>query len=185
MMKPRPSSSASGAAIRKPRLSMPASRSGLYGRMARAEAPHGGGARRGRAAAGWRCRRTGCPASGNPGCRGYARADPELSASRRRVAVIVSGMGREVRGAAWAAATGVAGAWPRGGAGPCAPPCRAPPSPFRSACLASCSTSPRSWRWPTWCCPMHWLVQALYFLVAGVAWAWPAQRLMYWAARKA
>jgi hypothetical protein len=32
---------------------------------------------------------------------------------------------------------------------------------------------------------MHWLVQALYFVVAGVAWAWPAQRLMYWAARKA
>lgn len=31
---------------------------------------------------------------------------------------------------------------------------------------------------------MHWTVQAVYFVVAGVAWAWPAQRLMYWAARK-
>lgn len=31
---------------------------------------------------------------------------------------------------------------------------------------------------------MHWTVQTAYFVVAGVAWAWPAQRLMYWAARK-
>ena len=31
---------------------------------------------------------------------------------------------------------------------------------------------------------MHWAVQAAYFVVAGVAWAWPAQRLMYWAAGK-
>lgn len=30
----------------------------------------------------------------------------------------------------------------------------------------------------------HWTVQALYFVFAGIAWAWPAQRLMYWAARK-
>jgi Protein of unknown function (DUF2842) len=31
---------------------------------------------------------------------------------------------------------------------------------------------------------LHWLVQVLYFILAGVAWAWPAQRLMYWAARR-
>lgn len=31
---------------------------------------------------------------------------------------------------------------------------------------------------------MHWTVQTVYFVLAGVAWAWPAQRLMYWAARK-
>ncbi len=30
---------------------------------------------------------------------------------------------------------------------------------------------------------MHWVVQAVYFVVAGVAWAWPARALMYWAAR--
>ena len=30
---------------------------------------------------------------------------------------------------------------------------------------------------------MHWVVQALYFVVAGVAWAWPARALMFWAAR--
>lgn len=30
---------------------------------------------------------------------------------------------------------------------------------------------------------LHWLVQALYFLAAGVVWAWPAKWLMYWAAR--
>jgi hypothetical protein len=29
---------------------------------------------------------------------------------------------------------------------------------------------------------LHWAVQALYFLVAGVAWAWPARALMFWAA---
>lgn len=33
--------------------------------------------------------------------------------------------------------------------------------------------------------PLHWTAQVLYFIVAGVAWAWPAQRLMYWAARRA
>jgi uncharacterized protein DUF2842 len=32
---------------------------------------------------------------------------------------------------------------------------------------------------------LHWTAQAAYFVFAGVAWAWPAQRLMYWAARKA
>ena len=31
---------------------------------------------------------------------------------------------------------------------------------------------------------LHWAVQVLYFIAAGVAWAWPAQRLMYWAARR-
>lgn len=31
---------------------------------------------------------------------------------------------------------------------------------------------------------LHWTVQTAYFVLAGVAWAWPAQRLMYWAARK-
>ena len=31
---------------------------------------------------------------------------------------------------------------------------------------------------------LHWTVQTAYFICAGVAWAWPAQRLMYWAARR-
>ncbi len=31
--------------------------------------------------------------------------------------------------------------------------------------------------------PLHWTVQVVYFLVAGVAWAWPARALMFWAAR--
>ena len=31
---------------------------------------------------------------------------------------------------------------------------------------------------------MHWAVQTAYFIVARVACAWPAQRLIYWAARK-
>jgi hypothetical protein len=30
----------------------------------------------------------------------------------------------------------------------------------------------------------HWTLQVLYFAAAGVAWVWPASRLMYWAARK-
>jgi len=30
---------------------------------------------------------------------------------------------------------------------------------------------------------LHWTVQAVYFLVTGVAWAWPARALMFWAAR--
>ena len=32
--------------------------------------------------------------------------------------------------------------------------------------------------------PRHWAAQLLYFTVAGVLWAWPASRLMLWAARK-
>jgi hypothetical protein len=32
--------------------------------------------------------------------------------------------------------------------------------------------------------PLHWAVQALYFLVAGVLWVLPARWLMLWAARK-
>ena len=31
--------------------------------------------------------------------------------------------------------------------------------------------------------PMHWAVQALYFVVAGVLWVAPASLLMVWAAR--
>lgn len=31
---------------------------------------------------------------------------------------------------------------------------------------------------------LHWTVQALYFVVAGIAWAWPARALMFWAARR-
>jgi hypothetical protein len=30
---------------------------------------------------------------------------------------------------------------------------------------------------------LHWAVQAAYFLVAGIAWAYPARALMFWAAR--
>ncbi len=29
----------------------------------------------------------------------------------------------------------------------------------------------------------HWLVELIYFLLAGIAWAWPARALMFWAAR--
>ncbi len=29
----------------------------------------------------------------------------------------------------------------------------------------------------------HWLLELAYFLVAGLAWAWPARALMVWAAR--
>ena len=32
--------------------------------------------------------------------------------------------------------------------------------------------------------PLHWAIQALYFLVAGVLWALPAYWLILWAARK-
>ncbi|MBS0558604.1 MAG: DUF2842 domain-containing protein [Proteobacteria bacterium] len=32
--------------------------------------------------------------------------------------------------------------------------------------------------------PLHWSVQALYFLAAGVLWVWPTKWLMFWAARK-
>ena len=31
---------------------------------------------------------------------------------------------------------------------------------------------------------LHWAIQALYFLVAGVLWALPAYWLILWAARK-
>ena len=30
---------------------------------------------------------------------------------------------------------------------------------------------------------LHWLVQFAYFTVAGIAWAFPAKSLMFWAAR--
>jgi len=30
---------------------------------------------------------------------------------------------------------------------------------------------------------LNWSVQAAYFIVAGVAWAWPARALMFWAAQ--
>ncbi len=30
---------------------------------------------------------------------------------------------------------------------------------------------------------LHWVVQAAYFLVAGMAWVPPARSLMFWAAR--
>jgi hypothetical protein len=29
----------------------------------------------------------------------------------------------------------------------------------------------------------HWTLELAYFLVAGLAWAWPARALMLWAAR--
>ena len=31
---------------------------------------------------------------------------------------------------------------------------------------------------------LHWAVQAVFFLLAGTLWAWPASRLMIWAAGK-
>ena len=31
---------------------------------------------------------------------------------------------------------------------------------------------------------LHWTVQAVYFVVTGIAWAWPARALMFWAARR-
>jgi uncharacterized membrane protein YdjX (TVP38/TMEM64 family) len=30
----------------------------------------------------------------------------------------------------------------------------------------------------------HWIVQLAYFVVAGVAWVWPARALMFWGAGK-
>ena len=30
---------------------------------------------------------------------------------------------------------------------------------------------------------LHWTVQALYFVITGTVWAWPARALMFWAAR--
>ncbi len=32
--------------------------------------------------------------------------------------------------------------------------------------------------------PLHWIVQLAYFVVAGVAWVWPARVLMFWGAGK-
>ena len=29
----------------------------------------------------------------------------------------------------------------------------------------------------------HWILQILYFALAGILWAWPAKWLMFWAAR--
>jgi len=29
----------------------------------------------------------------------------------------------------------------------------------------------------------HWLLELVYFLLAGIAWAWPARALMLWAVR--
>ncbi|WP_170985269.1 DUF2842 domain-containing protein [Roseomonas sp. AR75] len=34
-----------------------------------------------------------------------------------------------------------------------------------------------------WVLGTHWLVELAYFLVAGIAWVWPARALMFWAAR--
>ena len=31
--------------------------------------------------------------------------------------------------------------------------------------------------------PLHWTVGLAYYLVAGLAWAWPAMRLMRWGLR--
>jgi len=28
---------------------------------------------------------------------------------------------------------------------------------------------------------LHWVVEMIFFAVAGVAWVWPAKRLMVWA----
>jgi hypothetical protein len=28
--------------------------------------------------------------------------------------------------------------------------------------------------------PLHWLVELVYYVVAGLAWTWPAARLMRW-----
>lgn len=30
---------------------------------------------------------------------------------------------------------------------------------------------------------LHWAIEMLFFAVAGIAWVWPAKRLMVWAAR--
>jgi hypothetical protein len=31
--------------------------------------------------------------------------------------------------------------------------------------------------------PLHWLVELVYFIAAGILWVWPAKWLMVWAAR--
>jgi hypothetical protein len=33
--------------------------------------------------------------------------------------------------------------------------------------------------------PLHWSVELAYYLVAGLAWTWPAARLMRWGLRQA
>jgi hypothetical protein len=30
---------------------------------------------------------------------------------------------------------------------------------------------------------LHWTVEMIFFAVAGIAWVWPAKRLMVWAVR--
>jgi hypothetical protein len=30
---------------------------------------------------------------------------------------------------------------------------------------------------------LHWTVQLVYFVTAGLLWVWPAKALMFWAAR--
>jgi hypothetical protein len=32
--------------------------------------------------------------------------------------------------------------------------------------------------------PLHWAIQAAYFVVVGTIWVFPVRTLMYWAARK-
>ncbi len=32
-----------------------------------------------------------------------------------------------------------------------------------------------------WVVPLHWSIALVYFAVVGVAWAWPAGRLLRWA----
>ncbi len=32
-----------------------------------------------------------------------------------------------------------------------------------------------------WLTGMHWAVQLVFFAIAGIAWVWPAKRLMFWA----
>ncbi|MCQ4161048.1 DUF2842 domain-containing protein [Roseomonas sp. GC11] len=35
-----------------------------------------------------------------------------------------------------------------------------------------------------WVLTQHWALQVAYFVVAGIAWAFPIRALMYWAARR-
>lgn len=34
-----------------------------------------------------------------------------------------------------------------------------------------------------WFRHLHWTVEMLFFALAGIAWVWPAKRLMMWAVR--
>lgn len=34
-----------------------------------------------------------------------------------------------------------------------------------------------------WFRHLHWTVEMLFFAIAGIAWVWPAKRLMIWAVR--